>query len=158
MKLNRPTALVWPCYIKHGQDHSGYLLGSMAAHFVMQGLAKHSRQDVNSLLDEALTALSTVLADKRYLVADAPCEADAALFGVLDQVVNGKLASPELKSIVQQYPNLYLHTRRIRDNFFPDKDVSLTGRLVYDKACQVEASWPLLQRFSPVRRAWSSTT
>ena len=85
------------------------------------------------LLNEDLSALSTVLGNKRYLVGDAPCEADAALFGVLDKVVYGRLAAPELKAMVQQFPNLYLHTRRIRDTFFPDKDPSLTGRLVYGK-------------------------
>ena len=100
----------------------------------VQGLARHSQQDVNLLLHDDLSALSTMLGEKRYLVGDAPCEADAALFGVLDQIVYGRLASPELKAIVRQYPLLYLHTRRVRDTFFPDKDPSLTGRLVYGKS------------------------
>lgn len=111
------------------------LSSSVVSKCAVQGLARHSQQDVNLLLHDDLSALSTVLGEKRYIVGDTPCEADAALFGVLDQVVYGISASPELKAIVQQYPLLYLHTRRIRDTFFPDKDPSLTGRLVYGKTC-----------------------
>ena len=86
----------------------------------MQGYGRHSRNDVNRLLHDDLEALSAQLGDKPYLLGDGPCEADAAVFGILDIIVSGRVVSPEINEIVQQYPNLCEYTRRIQDRYFPE--------------------------------------
>jgi len=72
------------------------------------------------LLHDDLTALSTILGDKPYLLGDAPCEADGAMFAVLYTIIYGQLISPELKQTLQQYPSLCRHTKRVHDTFFPE--------------------------------------
>ncbi len=37
------------------------------------------------MLDEALAALSAILGDKRYILGNQPCVADACAFGFLDK-------------------------------------------------------------------------
>lgn len=51
----------------------------------VQGLGRHSEADINHLIDENLAALSQMLEDKRYLLGQQPCVADAAAFGFLDK-------------------------------------------------------------------------
>lgn len=52
---------------------------------LVQGLGRLSEADVNMLLDEKLAALSQMLGEKRYLLGEQPCVADAAAFGFLDK-------------------------------------------------------------------------
>lgn len=65
-------------------------------------------------------------------MGEAPCEADAAMFSMLDTIIYGQAVSPEVKQIVQQYPSLCKHTKRVRDTFFPDLPVE--GVLESDKS------------------------
>lgn len=87
---------------------------------LVQGFARHSERDVSRLLHDDLAALSAILGDNPYLLGEAPCEADAAMFSVLEQIIYGQAISPEAKQILQQYPSLCKHTKRVRDTFFPD--------------------------------------
>lgn len=91
----------------------------------MQGYARHSILDVSKLLHDDLRAVSTILGDKPYLLGDAPCDADAAVFGALDQMVHGCTVSPELNEMLKQYPSLCQYTQRIHGRFFADKTVSV---------------------------------
>ena len=87
----------------------------------MQGYARHSTNDVNKLLYDDLAAVSALLGDIAYLLGDAPCDADAAIFAVLDLLVCGRTASPDANTMVQQFPNLCQYCMRIHERFFPDK-------------------------------------
>ena len=91
----------------------------------MQGYARHSANEINRLMHTDLKALSMVLGDKPYLLGDAPCDADAAAFSALDQMVCGRTVAPELNEIVRQYPNLCQYTTRIHKRFFADKAPSV---------------------------------
>ena len=50
-----------------------------------QGLGRLSEADINTLLDEKLAALSQILGEKKFLLGQQPCVADAAAFGFFDK-------------------------------------------------------------------------
>ena len=85
-----------------------------------QGFARHSKHDVNLLLQDDLQALSIPLGRKAFLLGDMPCDADAAVFAILDMLVSARTVSPELNGIAQQYPKLCQYTRQIHDQYFPE--------------------------------------
>lgn len=87
---------------------------------VMQGTARHSEHDVNVLVRTHLECLSTILGNKPFLLGCNPSEADASLFGMLDQFVYGCMVSKEMKEMIQHFPNLCQFTERIRVRFFPE--------------------------------------
>ena len=68
-----------------------------------------------------LTVLSITLGTKPYLFGPAPCDADADVYAVLDinQVLHSHKTSPQMKALVQQFPNLCQHAKRIQDNYDP---------------------------------------
>ena len=89
-------------------------------HDTLQGIGRHSRHDVDMLIDGYLESLSALLGDKPYLLGPDPCEADASLFAVLDQFVDGRMVSKEMQHMVRDYPNLCQFTKRIKENFYPE--------------------------------------
>lgn len=86
-----------------------------------QGLGRHSQHDFNLLIQQDLATLSALLGDKPYLLGDAPTEADAAVFGVLDVILHDGIISRELRDMVERFPNLCQHTQLVRETFFPDR-------------------------------------
>ena len=87
---------------------------------MLQGTARHSQHDVNVLVRTHLESLSTILANKPYLLGENPSDADASLFGVLDQFVYGRMVSKDMREMIQQFPNLCQFAERIRVRFFPE--------------------------------------
>ena len=87
---------------------------------MLQGTARHSQHDVNVLVRLHLESLATILGNKPYLLGENPSEADASLFGVLDQFVYGTMVSKDMREIIQQFPNLCQFAERIRVKFFPE--------------------------------------
>ena len=61
---------------------------------------------MRALVADELRALSALLGRGRYLFGAAPCAADAAAFGVLDQFLHAGELNPQLRDIAQGYPNL----------------------------------------------------
>lgn len=49
-------------------------------------MAEFSRKDQMRLFKEGAAALSTLMGDKKYFTGDQPSEADALVFGCVDQV------------------------------------------------------------------------
>ena len=52
----------------------------------LQGLGRHSQEDVYRLACDDLTALSTALGEKQYFFGDKPTDLDAVAYGFLAQV------------------------------------------------------------------------
>ena len=86
----------------------------------MQGTARHSQHDVNVLVRTHLECLSTILGNKPFLLGENPSEADASLFGMLDQFVYGRMVSKDMKEMIQRFPNLCQFTERVRVRYFPE--------------------------------------
>ena len=67
-----------------------------------------------------LECLSTILGNKPFLLGENPSEADASLFGVLDQFVYGRMVSKDIQEMIKHFPNLCQFTERIRVRYFPE--------------------------------------
>ncbi|CAD7701447.1 unnamed protein product [Ostreobium quekettii] len=83
-----------------------------------QGLSRHSENDVIFLLTSSMAALSGVLGEKRYVTGDAPCPADASVFGMLDNYLNDDL-DLETARIVKRFPNLVRYVEDIGKAHYP---------------------------------------
>lgn len=53
----------------------------------LQGLGRHSQEDLYRLACDDLTALSTTLADKQYFFGEKPTDLDAIAYGFLAQIL-----------------------------------------------------------------------
>jgi glutathione S-transferase len=87
-----------------------------------QGLGKRSPSDVLTLVRVALTALDAALQSSGgpFLFGDAPCAADAAAFGVLDQMIYAGRLAPQLEACCKEFPSLSCFLDRIRCKYFGD--------------------------------------
>lgn len=86
----------------------------------VQGIGRHSEHDIAVLAQKHLQSLSAILGNKPFLMGDAPCEADASLFALLDGIIYSAIISPKYKNIVRGFPNLCQFAKRIRADFFPE--------------------------------------
>ncbi len=84
-----------------------------------QGIGRHTTADIELLACRDLDAVSTLLDDKRYLLGDEICGADATLFSFL----NGTLC-PVFDTPIRQHaaglPNLVAYHSRMISNYFPE--------------------------------------
>ncbi len=82
-----------------------------------QGLGRHSKSEIESILRKYLAALATLLDGKNYLMGDQPCTLDAAAFGMLAQLiivpVNG-----HFNAVAREYQALVDYCDRILANYY----------------------------------------
>lgn len=52
----------------------------------LQGLARHTREEVRARLEGEVAALNTLLDDSEFLTGTTPCQADCFLFAMMEQV------------------------------------------------------------------------
>ena len=83
----------------------------------LQGLGRHSQDDLYRLGCDDLTALSTFLGDKPYFFGDKPTELDATAYGFLAQVLWAPGAR-RMREHMEQTRNLPAFCERIKRNFY----------------------------------------
>lgn len=83
----------------------------------MQGLGRHSQDDLYRLGCDDLTALSTTLGDTQYFFGDKPTELDATAYGFLAQVLWAPGPS-RLREHMQQTHNLPAFCERMKREFY----------------------------------------
>lgn len=64
-----------------------------------QGLGRHTQDEVISIMNDDLRALSSFLGDKQFLTGNEPCSDDCGVFGMVAQFVWNDLTSPYAKII-----------------------------------------------------------
>ena len=75
----------------------------------LQGLGRLPEREVLARVDQALAGFSRLLAASQpgpFLFGEAPCGADAALFGALDQYAYSGGLNWQLREAVHKYPDL----------------------------------------------------
>ncbi len=82
-----------------------------------QGLGRHSNEEINIIADKTFSALSEVLADKKYFFADTPCTFDATAFGFLSQFINVSLNN-EMNDLARRYSNLVSYCNNIQEKYY----------------------------------------
>lgn len=82
------------------------------------GIGLHSAEDIHALAASDFNALSAQLGDQNFLFGDKPCSADATAFGLLVNLVYGKLPGT-LNQTIKSYPNLVAYAERGLALWFP---------------------------------------
>ncbi len=88
-------------------------LGSLRAH----GLGRHPRPQIESLAARDLAAISAILGDRPYLMGEAPCAADAAVFGMVSGVLAPIFDTP-IRTAAETHPNLTAYRDRMLTRYF----------------------------------------
>jgi glutathione S-transferase len=83
----------------------------------LQGMGRHSPEDIYRLACEDLTALSEFLGDKPYFFGDKPSEIDATAYGFLAQVLWAP-GSRRTREHMTQTRNLPAFCERMKQTFY----------------------------------------
>ncbi|XP_066267266.1 failed axon connections homolog [Branchiostoma lanceolatum] len=86
------------------------------------GIGRHSKDDLEGIIEKDLNAISTFLGAKPYLTGDEPTEVDAAVFGQLSEIVWTAPDSYLHRIVTLDCPNLLAYCNRIKDRYWPDWD------------------------------------
>src|SRR5580704_16357080 len=84
-----------------------------------QGFGRHSADEIADLANRSLGALSAVLGDKPYLMGEAPCGADASVFGAVAGLLAPLFESP-VRAAAESHANLVAYRDRMMARYYPD--------------------------------------
>lgn len=85
-----------------------------------QGLGRFSSAERQRLLQLDIASLSTLLADKPYILGRAPSWLDATVFAFLASALLANMGDTPSRQLASQHPNLQAYVDRLRQQFFPD--------------------------------------
>jgi glutathione S-transferase len=91
----------------------------VGAALLAQGPGRHSLQEVVSLGEKTLSAVSTLIGDEPYLMGARPCAEDATVFAGLAGVLT-PFFDMELQRKAATYPNLVAYTARMMQQYYPE--------------------------------------
>ncbi|MEP1209662.1 MAG: glutathione S-transferase family protein [Rhizobiaceae bacterium] len=81
----------------------------------LQGLGRHTRNELIGFIDEDVKALADHMGDKPYFMGSLPSSIDASLYGTLHNMLDSDLETPG-KRAVQKHQNLVDYCDRFRHN------------------------------------------
>ena len=84
-----------------------------------QGMGRHAPAEIAALAARDVEALVVLLGSKSWLMGDAPCAADAAVFGLLAAILTPPLQTP-LRIETERYPGLLAYRDRVMVRYFPE--------------------------------------
>jgi glutathione S-transferase len=84
-----------------------------------QGLGRHAEHELVELAARSLSALSTLLGHKAYLLGDRPRASDATAFGMLASLLTPFFESP-LRTRALAHHNLVAYTARMMRQYYPE--------------------------------------
>jgi len=87
-----------------------------------QGLGRHSASDRDRLVIRDIDALSTILGDKKFLMGDRPCGADATVFAFVAHLLTPIFDTP-LLAATRAHDNLVAYRDRLMQAYFPESAV-----------------------------------
>ena len=85
----------------------------------MQGLGRHTRDELTGFVQQDLDALSQQLGNRPYLMGDHVTSVDASLYGALHNIIDSDLETP-LKQEAMRHRNLVDYCDRFRREVFDD--------------------------------------
>lgn len=98
----------------------GDLLKRVTDSFRSHGIARHTMDEIISLGDRSLSALSVLLGDKKYLFGDHWTGVDATAFAMMAGILTPYFDSP-LRRKAEGYANLVEYTARMMKEFYPEQ-------------------------------------
>jgi glutathione S-transferase len=84
-----------------------------------QGTGAHSQTEIETLAIRDLHAISDFLGDKKYLMGDKPCAADATVFAFVASTLCPVFESP-IRKAGEERANLRAYTDRLMKELFPE--------------------------------------
>lgn len=84
-----------------------------------QGIGRHSEAEIADLGGRSLTALSRLLADKRYMLGAEPCGVDATAFAMIAGTLT-PFFDMKLRTVAAGHANLVAYSERMMRQFYPD--------------------------------------
>jgi len=97
-----------------------------------QGLGRHTQTDVLNMMKKDLKAMSGIIGSNKFLFGNEPCEADAAAFGTLAQVVYAAPGSPYEQFILTEVPNIKTYCDNIKSTYWSDWDQVIGNQQMYE--------------------------
>lgn len=91
----------------------------------VQGIGRHSHQEIQSFVIKDLRAISKYLGKKPFLMGDKPCEVDCSVFGSLVQIKYNYPGSPYTDLLENEFANLGAYVVRMKELLWPDWDKCL---------------------------------
>lgn len=85
------------------------------------GMGRHRPDEIVSLVNADLQALSDFLADKPFFMGDRPTTLDATAYGYIGNFIRPPYASP-MADYARHLPNLCQHYERMTHDFFGDRE------------------------------------
>jgi glutathione S-transferase len=82
-----------------------------------QGIGRHSDDEITKLACKSLDAVSDILADRRYLLGEKTCGADASVFAFVASILCPVFESP-IRTYAEGKDNLVRYVQRMRAEFF----------------------------------------
>lgn len=81
------------------------------------GMGRHKKADVERLAIHDVTALSTILGDRPFLMGDHPCAADASVFAFVAGTLAPLFQTP-IRTAAEALPNLVDYRDRLTAQYF----------------------------------------
>ncbi|XP_077989759.1 failed axon connections homolog [Glandiceps talaboti] len=110
------------------------------------GMGRHSEDEIYSIAEKDIRALSVILGDKKFMFGNEPCQEDCAIFGQLAQVVWQLSGSPQEALVKGDYKNLERYCYRMRERFWPDWEQCIMGDQKFKSFSPYPDSDPTLWR------------
>ena len=86
------------------------------------GIGRHSREEVYSIAQRDLKALSDFLGEKKFLMGEKPSMVDCSLFGLVANLLWQWDKSPQSRYISRHLKNVEPYCERMKLRFYPDWD------------------------------------
>jgi len=104
-----------------------YFMSWLVSHYMKRslwghGIGRHSKQEIYSIAEKDLRAVSELLGKKKFVMGNKPCLLDAAVFGLVSVILWNVPSSPQAKLIRSELKNLEEHCYSIKEEYFPDWD------------------------------------
>ena len=100
----------------------------------VQGMGRHSSEEIYQIITADFQALSDFLADKPFFMGDKPTTLDATAYAYIGNFIKPPFGSP-IVDYVLKLENLCQHCDRMTQQFFSDTELPRL-KLMVAKVCQ----------------------
>jgi glutathione S-transferase len=80
----------------------------------------HSRDEIYSIGNKNLQAISDFLGNKKFMMGDEPSQVDASMFGILSSTLWIPVEFPSKEYAYKNCPNLHFYLLRLKERFYAD--------------------------------------
>jgi glutathione S-transferase len=85
-----------------------------------QGIGKHNDKEILQIADCTLQSLSSLIADKKFILGNKPCSLDATVYAFLAAVILVDI-DDSLTQLARKYGNLLEYCQRMQQQYYSDE-------------------------------------